>query len=438
MNRSTGQGILQPLSALLFATCALGLTLSAQASSGKLSTSATYWGGFEYQGGDTAINRVSIQSQYKKRWKRRLQLDIAGSIDWARDAAGLGSTENYAPLTLPFLRTDHVRGQIDRATLRYRHKNYSVTLGKQVLAWGVLDGLRVADRADPVRRRDFILAERRPERLGRWGIRTRTKLGSTGIDVAAFFDNTVDQAPSLGSAFFPTAARSLGGFDAHGLTNVGEPQVAKRSHGLSQTTWAMKLAQRFGSYDAQFIALYGPDTEPLIAPVSATDIELHYPTRALVALTLQRSLGATVVRFESAYIPNQSINTAQNGHSAKVGRFLAGIGVDFRVAGGWFINTQLGLDQLENYSLRYGRPRTDLIATLRAQNNFVQDRLAVKAELIGSVTDKDGYLGVSTAWQFNDSLKASVGTDIMFGDNDELFGQFENRSRAWIRLTYTP
>jgi len=426
--------------------CVFAAWQSASAAPLKLNASVSYWGGVEYAGGDTAINRITFQSQLKKRWGRRLQLDVSGSIDWAKDEAGLGSTAAFAPISSPIVKTNHLRAQVDRATLRYRRESLSVTLGKQVLAWGVLDGLRVADRADPVRLRDFILAERRPERLGRWGVRARSTLGKTSIDAAAFFDNTADQAPAVGSAFFPTARRSLGGFDAQVLAAVGEPQVRSRGHGLSQTTWAMKIGRRIGAYDVQVIGLHGPDTQPLIQPLfetlveqmSVPEVELLFPTRSMAALTLQRSLGGTVLRFEGAYIPDQSVNLESPSDRAQVGRLLAGVGVDFRPGGSWFVNAQLGLDQLESSGVSYARSRTDLVATLRVQRNFVQDRLQVKSELIGSPLDGDGYLGAAVAWQFNDQLKAAVGTDLLFGSDQELFGQFENRSRAWIRLTYSP
>ena len=404
----------------------------------KLSASGSYWGGVEYEGGDTAVNRVSLQAQLKKRWGRALQLDVELGIDASEDRAGLGTTSNYAPLSKPLLRTEHVRGQIERATLRYRHEDFSIILGKQALAWGVLDGLRVADRAGPVRRRDFVLSEQRPERLGRWGVRARSDIGSTSIDVAAFFDNTADQAPTLGSAFFPSAPRSLGGFDGRALATVTEFALADRGHGLAQTTWAMRLARRIGAFDVQLIGLHGPDTEPLIAPLSAREIELRFPTRSLAALSLQRSLGSTVVRFEAAYIPDQSVNLATPGQHDQVGRLLAGVGLDFRILGGWFVNAQLGLDQLEGNAVAYAQPDTQLVATLRAQRSFVQDRLRLKAEFIGSPIDSDGYFGASMAWQVNDSVKAAIGTDLLFGDETDLFGQFENRSRAWIRLTYSP
>ncbi len=404
----------------------------------QLSTQASYWAGVEYEGGETAINRLSISSNLKKRWGRRLHLDVEASFDWAKDEAGLGSTSAFAPLSSPVVKTNRLRAQIERATLRYRNKSFSATLGKQVLAWGVLDGLRIADRADPVRLRDFVLAEQRPERLGRWGLRVRTNLGESSLDVAAFFDNTADQAPSLGGAFFPTASRSLGGYDLGALAVAGVPTVDARGHGLAQTTWAMKLARRMGAYDVQMIGLHGPDTQPVFAQGSPTEIQLRYPTRSMAALTVQRALGGTVVRFETAYIPDQSTNLEGQGQQTQVGRFLAGVGIDFRPGGRWFVNAQLGLDQLEAAEADYARPRTDLIATLRVQRNYVQDRLELKAELIGSVQDGDGYLGAAMGWQFNDKLKGAIGTDILFGARDELFGQFDNRSRAWLRLTYAP
>lgn len=411
------------------------------ASPAKLNITGTYWGGAEFANQDLSINRFSLRSKLKKRWGRRLQLDLAGELDWSNDKTGLGSTNTYAPLSEPIIETNHLRLELSRATLRYRSKDISVTLGKQTLAWGMLDGLRVADRASPVRRRDFILTEQRPERLGRWGIRSRARVGTTKLDAAVLFDNTADQSPLPGDAFFPSASRSLGGFEPDSIAALGLPPVAERSHGLDQATFALKLGRQVGAFDLQLIGLHGPDTEAIVeasSPADPTTLELRYPLRTLLAINLQRSIGATVVRFEGAVIPDQRVNLAVPGTATRARRVLAGVGIDVKLAGSWFVNAQLGIDTLEPRSKGYSRPRTDVVGTLRVQRSFVQDRLGVKAELIGSPKAGDGYLGTSLSWQFDDRLKGAMGVDWLFGERDELFGQFSRRSRAWLRVTYSP
>ncbi|MEQ8516067.1 MAG: hypothetical protein RIC38_10720, partial [Chromatocurvus sp.] len=225
----------------------------------------------------------------------RLRLELAGSD------TGLGTRDTYSAASEPWRLGDDARLELDSAQLTWRRRTTLVTLGKQSVAWGVLDGIQVTDRFDAVRRREAIFTPQRPERLTRWGARARFRLGETRVDTALAVDGSVNQLANLDDTYDVIAPRFRGGLPASVVPAslaVAVPDTA---------TAGLRLERTFGSSDASLMVIHGPDTEPVFRPDGA-GVTLAYPTRTLLGATWQRAAGPRVWRLEAAYIPRQPVN----------------------------------------------------------------------------------------------------------------------------------
>ena len=149
---------------------------------------AEYWTGARVDDRGRSLSRFalrpSVAADFGDRWRGELEL----RAEWAKDDTGLGSTDTYAPGSRPLVDDRDRRVEIDRAVLEGRFGASVLTLGKQTVPWGVLDGIQVTDRFDAVRRRDFLFTEVRPERLSRWGARLRTRAGGWRAELALALD----------------------------------------------------------------------------------------------------------------------------------------------------------------------------------------------------------------------------------------------------------
>lgn len=67
--------------------------------------------------------------------------------------------------------------------------------------WGVLDGVQITDRFDPMRRHDFVFSDVKPDRIARWGARWRNQLGNFKLDASLAFDGTVSQQAEPNALF---------------------------------------------------------------------------------------------------------------------------------------------------------------------------------------------------------------------------------------------
>ncbi|MGY0648713.1 MAG: DUF1302 family protein, partial [Paraglaciecola chathamensis] len=332
----------------------------------------------------------------------------------------------------------------------------SVVIGKQVTPWGVLDGVQVTDRFDPVRRRDFVLTDMRPERIARWGIRWRSKLDGWHVDTSLAFDGTSTQQANIGDTFFLSSTRFTGGLSVADLGLEGQAptvdlaqalriQTPEREHTVNQSTAGVKFGHSLGEGDMSVMLYRGPDTDPVIqlrqAMVASLPINVSfdYLRRTVLGATYDVTLGALVWRMELAYIPDQPLNVLgeQPLMQARAKRMLIGGGVDWRAPANWFVNAQLVVDHIREEELNLVRPATDTLLTLRAQRSFFNERLLFKTELIGSVNQGDGTLRPALVYDYNDNLKFQTGIDWLFGDPNGQFGQFKDASRWWVSVKYT-
>ncbi len=360
-------------------------------------------------------------------------------LELAKDETGLGTVDTFSDLSRPLVRSSTTRIEIDTATLTWRKSSTFLTLGKQTVPWGKLDGLQVTDRFDAARRRDYVFTDLRPDRISRWGARLETGIGDWRADIALALDPTVNQLAQPGDRFSPTAPRQRAGLpDGTPLPPI---TVSDRDDIIGDATFGLRMTRRFDGGDVSLLALSGPDTDPVFAQggtAMAPEIRLDYPRRELYGLTASRSAGSLVWRAEAALIPDQAINIEAGPMLAvdERTRWLGGVGLDWDAPGGLFVNAQIGFDHIEDGPEPLPRPDTDTIATLRAQKGLRNDTLYLKGEFIGSLSDGDGVIRPALEWRVDDQLTVRAGADIIFGDREGLFGQFDDKSRAWVRMTW--
>ncbi len=382
--------------------------------------------GFDGNGADMA--RLEIRPRLEARFTGSWRAGLALRLEAAGGDVGLGTLDTFDDLSRPLKLGPDARVEIDQATLSWRKRSTRLTFGKQSLAWGVLDGLQVTDRFDATRRREAVFIDQRPDRISRWGARAEFERAGLRWDVAALIDGTADQYARPGETYSVRAPRFRAGLP------VGAPLPELVTRPSSDLTLGLKASRRFGTSDASLLVIHGPDTEPVFRQASSA-VTLDYQPRTLVGATWQRSAGPRVWRVETAWIADQPVNLEGPGLPvADRQRWLGGIGVDWDLPDGIFLNAQIGADHVKGERLI--RPHTDVIGTLKLQKPLADPTVNMSVELLGSLSDGDGTVRPAVSWQFNDTLRLQGGFDLVWGKQNGLFGQFRETDRAWIKATF--
>lgn len=372
--------------------------------------------------------RLTLLPEARLRWKRNWSAELGLRLEATGSDTGLGTLSTYDDNSQPIEFGSDARLEIDTAVISWRKRANRVTVGKQTLAWGVLDGLQITDRFDAVRRREGIFTPNRPERISRWGMRLETKWAGIQWDAATVFDGTGDQFAKSGDIFAIRAPRLRGGLAA------GAPLPELDVSVSNKMTYGLRARRSLGAADVGLLVIQGPDTEPVITSEGG-QLTLDYPSRTLLGMTLQRGSGNRVWRFEAAFIPDQRVNLiSPTPVTGQRKRLLAGVGLDWDLPDSVFLNLQLGVDSISGKGAV--RQDTDVITTLRLQKSFANDRLRASTEILSNLVDGDGTFRPGVAWQVNDALRLETGLDLIWGEVDGLIGQFNGDDRVWLRATW--
>jgi len=396
-----------------------------------------HWTAVEFEEGALQLSRTTFTPSIGVGLGRGWSIDLAARAEVADDDVGLGTTDTFSPAARPLIRSPDARIEVDEAVLQWRRRRTSVAIGKQTVAWGALDGLRVTDRFDPVRLRDGVFTEVRPERISRWGVRIRTKSAGLSIDAAAAFDPTADQLAALEDVFAPRAPRSRGG------AALGAPTppivVEDRDDYLRDASAGLRVGRRIGRASVSLIAISGPTSEPVFLLETASGaprVRLDYERRALVGATADAAFGPAVLRLEAAFIPDQPANVAGGSLEAvERGRTLVGAGADWDAPFGLFLNAQVAVDHLSDGRAALARPRTDVVGAIRLQRRFRNDAVEARVEYVGVLSDADGAVRPSVSWLATERATIALGADAIFGEPEDLIGQFRGASRGWLRVS---
>ena len=332
---------------LVISSCALSASGEVKVQSSRISVD--YRSAVNLQDAELDLSRLTLSSTHKIKLSRQWSGQIDIQAQTADDNVGLGGTDNYASANRPLVDNSKVRLELSRAFIMWRKRATSLIIGKQVTPWGVLDGIQVTDRFDPVRRRDFVFTDVRPERIARWGVRWRSKIDSWSVDTSFAFDGSASQQAEIGDAFFFTSTRFTGGLalDEVRMGGQGVDIVTPRpSHSLKQSTAGIKVAHSLGEGDMSLMAFRGPDTDPILSLLSGQmvgapiKLSFDYKRRTVLGATFDTTAGAMVLRMELAYIPDQPLNILAEIPltQARRKRILTGFGIDWPAPNDWFVN----------------------------------------------------------------------------------------------------
>ena len=435
-------------SLLRFLVCGVALSTTLPAHTalaapkwGTLQTEANYSIGANLDDGEVDKSRLTLKTSNRLKINRKSSINFEFRGEFADDQTGLGTTDTFSSLSKPIIDDENLRLEIDDFTYSRRIGRSHLILGKQVVAWGVLDGVRITDALNPVRLREGIASNPRPDRISLWAGRLKGKMADFRYDAYFSPDPSVNQVAVNGDLFARTATRFRGGFSN---TSNSVPIVrSDRDDYLEDATYGLRVGKDIGDNSVHVIAISGPDPSTLFRPKVDNDgapgIELTHERRHLFGVDVVRPHGAFVFRAEAAYSPNRLFNTNNNGQLGEFesGEWTAGLGLDWQAPQDLFVNFQLlgvGIENPEPFLIRHDE---EYLSSLTVRRSFQNDTFRLKAEVIHSFTDGDNYTRLSAEKELNQSLTIGLNADLFTGDPQGVFGQFEKKSRLVLSLRKT-
>lgn len=364
----------------------------------------------------------------------RLRLDGRDRL-----APGEPTLDTYAaasrPLALGTVGTLEIRDLFIQSVREQR----VIRLGKQQIAWGRLDGLKVLDLLNPQDFREFILEDLEESRIGLWSLYVDQALGDWRAELAVIPDPTGHSIPDRGAWFELRAPRFRYGND---LTS---PSIAVRTatpgFQTGNTAIGIRLSRRFGRTGSSLVAYSGLDPEPLgrvLSSATSPVLERFYERQDAFGFSLERGAGPFVVRTEHVYFPDRSFNSRADAQLAttRADNYRGVLAID--ASGPWelFLNAQFLVDVVRDAPADLIRPRRDRILTLFLGRSFDYDRLTAELRWYRSIDDDSSMAQFELGFRFRNGTRAVASLVKFRGGADGLFGQFQGLGRLAVRLEH--
>ena len=388
------------------------------------------------QDSELAKARLSVSGGAEVKLSRKSKITAKLRLEAADDDTGLGTINTYSDLSRPLAHDDTVQLELEELVWQGRKGRSRLVVGKQKVSWGVLDGVRITDQLSPIRLREGVASDVRPERLSLWSARLRTKFRQFDVDAVWAPDPTVNQVALNGDEFARSASRFLGGFQQP--SSAVQVRRSTRDEFIDDAVYSVRVGKQLSGVDAHFVAISGPDHSPLfrfipsVGPIPV--INLEHERRALLGVDAVRPVGDFVIRAEFAVSPNRLFNTNRTGLLGEVRRdnWVIGGGFDWAGPADTFLNVQLIFDHVSDAPEGLIRPVSDIISTVTARRAFNNDVTELRVELIHSWSDGDSFARLKLNHQYTDAVTIGLKSDLFRGDKQGIFGQFRDKSRVGL------
>ena len=295
--------------------------------------------------------------------------------------------------------------QLREAYAYYSDSHWDVRAGRQIITWGVADGLRLTDIISPMDYTEFLAQDYDDIRIPVGGLRLRYSrekwsFEAVAIPVSSFFELPTDDKNPWSVGPMPIG---------------DEPR-----HRLSNMEYGGRLSFFLSGIDFSLSALHTWNKQPVFC-----DGVGQYRRMTMLGADCSLPLGQFVVRGEFA----EYLDEAQTfGRAASSNALL---GLDWYAGNDWSLSAQ--------YAHKYvssGDHRNSGLATLRISKDLLRNTLALQSFAYIDVTNGGIYDRLSADYALNDQLHATLGYDFFHADRGS-FTVYDNNSELFLKLKYS-
>ena len=320
---------------------------------------------------------------------------VRGEVRLEKDGGGVFVSAN---LVYNALLKDMSGFQLREAYAYWGNPHWDIRAGKQIISWGVADGLRVTDLISPMDYSEFLAQDYDDIRVPLGALRVRYlrdawSLEAVAVPVPEFFKLPTDPANPWSVGTLP-------------------PEVRPEAK-LKNMEYGARFCCFLGGVDFSLMALR---TWTKMPELQGDHIGYHRLT--VIGGDISIPFGAFVFRGEIA--DNISAGGVHQGNA------LAGL--DWYPGADWNLSAQF------NYTWQKEVTPTAL-ATLRVSKALLHNALTLSTFAYADVRDKGVFNRLSADWTVTDQIHALVGYDYFYADGG-MFLLYAHNSEVWLKLKY--
>ncbi|SEK47797.1 hypothetical protein SAMN04487910_0617 [Aquimarina amphilecti] len=310
-----------------------------------------------------------------------------------------------------------------------------LSIGKQQIVWGETDGLKLLDIVNPQNFREFLLDDFEDSRIPLWSIKSEFDIQSIGVQLLWIPDKTYHITQDFNAPYF---TKSLFKIPPSGVTQELH-QADKPTKFFKDSDVGIKFTTFVDGWDISINYLYYYDDLPvfysrLSQPNTNPTIVINpkYERQQMVGGTFNKVIGSFTFRGELVYVFGQNfISDDPNAHLniEKSNVYKSALGIDY-LKGEYLLSAQLFNEWLVEDITPYNKDTFETNVTFLISKEMLNDNLKAELLWVHSINHKDGYITPQISYWVTTNTQLFLNGNLFYGDDNQLFGQFKDRSRA--------
>ncbi len=317
-----------------------------------------------------------------------------------------------------------------------------MTLGKQQIVWGKSDGLKVLDIVNPQSFREFILDDYDNSRIPLWTLNIERTLADWDLQFIWIPDQTYHALPEQDATYALTSPE---------LVPVAPPGIevniesARRPNNiLLDSDVGLRMSTFWRGWDITFNYLYQYNNLPVLrqklSVVGANPvvtIRPEYERTHVIGTTFSNAFSDWVVRGEIGYFTEHYFigkNPLRNQGVVKSPELHYVMGLDWNAPRDILLSMQLIQSWVINDADKTTRDKLDTTLTGLIRRNFLYDTLIAEVLVIANTNNGDGIVRPKISYEWQDNIETWLGADIFYGDQQGVFGQFDQNDRIVLGM----
>ncbi|MCB8964767.1 MAG: hypothetical protein H6536_06995 [Bacteroidales bacterium] len=322
------------------------------------------------------------------------------------------------------------------AFFRYNSDQWDLKVGRQIVTWGVADGLRITDLVSPMDYSEFLAQDYDDIRIPENGVRVKYlhssfNLEGVFIPIPEFFQLPVDDVNPW------SVMRSVP--MPYTLNMDGVPEKK-----LSNSEFGGRLLVFLSGVDFSISMLRSWNKIPVINKTMSVNMDsvymqAHYGRMDMLGADLSVPVGEFVMRAEGAVYLDELqamvMPVALNATLAK-NSFNGLLGIDWYPGNDWTIMLQYSHKYIQNYDERIQAKQNAGLGTLNISKKLLQTTLALSSFTYYDVTYNGFYNRTSADYALTDQIHLMGGYDWFSGDKGS-FAMYKNNSEYWVKAKFS-
>ena len=342
---------------------------------------------------------------------------------------------NYAHMSEPIVSGEHEYMAIRELYWQAGFETSYWRIGKQQVVWGEADGIKLLDVVNPQSYREFILEEFDDSRIPLWMVNGEFQLSEEGtLQVLWVLDTSTHELAPSSSPFAFTSPVLVPDSSAipEGVSVSLEDAESPETE-LENSDFGLRYTSFINNWDYSLNYLYHYVDDAVISgSLKGSTLTLigDYKPSHLLGGSASSVFGDWILRTEIAYETDRYHRTqTQVPGVDKADQLGFLVGLDYQGITDYFISMQWFQSNVLGQTGDLVKKRQENTVSLMVERSVFNETLLLKWLHLHSTDHGDGVLQPQLSYNLESDLDIFVSMDLFYGDDDGLYGQFDEADR---------